>query len=75
MLLAFIVCAEGSLLFALRALGWPVPALINLAPLLVLCSNALAARTGGHLWIDLVSPWESLITDSIAPFPTMDGGR
>ena len=61
---AFIARAEGSCLLALRALspGWPAPTLINLALLLVLCSNALAARAGGHLWIDLVSLWESLIT-------------
>jgi hypothetical protein len=68
----FVVRAEGSLLCALRALcrvcrglsssGWPVPMLISLALLLVLCSNALAAHAGGHLWIDLVSPGESLIT-------------
>ena len=76
MLLAFIVCAEGSWLLRALSSGWPVPTLINLALLLVLCSNALAARAGGHLWIDLVSPGEiSNNSDSISPFPTIDGGR
>ena len=64
MLVALIARAEGSLLLAPMALssGWPAPTAINLALLLVLCSNALAARAGGHLWIDLVRLWESLIT-------------